>query len=111
MTIVAERILTLSLPNGPVPVPVRIHAPLERDGAWFCRFEIVWPDGPAGTEAGGVESAQALLGAFTLVGVHLYASSAHKTGKLHWQEPGAGYGFPVTAHMRDDLIGYDARFL
>lgn len=60
--------------------------------------------------ARGVDSARALLGAFTLVGVHLYASSAHKAGKLHWQEPDVGYGFPVTANMRDDLIGHDARF-
>ena len=34
-------------------------------------------------------------------------SDYHKTGRLRWEYPQDGYGFPVTNTIRDLLIGSD----
>ena len=60
---------------------------------------------------GGVDSVQALDLALRAVGAQLYASDHHASGNLVWEEPGKGYGFPVTNNIRDLLVGDDKRFL
>jgi len=40
-------------------------------------------------------------------GIEIYTSEYHRQGKLSWCELGRGYGFPVTANVRDLLQGDD----
>lgn len=57
--------------------------------------------------AGGVDAVQALELALKIIGAQLYASDHHASGRLMWEAPGKGYGFPVPTSMRDLLIGDD----
>jgi hypothetical protein len=109
--LIATRVLRLSRPNGDVEVLIRVFAPEQRSDHWVCRIEVGWPDGPLTMEAGGVDAVQALQIAMQLIGSQLYASDHHASGRLVWQEPGKGYGFPVTNNLRDLLVGDDKRFL
>ncbi len=61
-------------------------------------------------EAWGIDSVQAILLAFQMIGADLYTSSYHKSGQLIFQEPGQGYGFPVPENLRDLLIGNDRKY-
>ena len=110
--IIATRILTLRDNNRDVPVPVEISTPERRsDTDWRCHFTIGWPDGKAERWGTGVDAVQSLLFALQMIGVELYASESHKQGRLFWETPGAGYGFPVTRNIRDLLTGDDKKFL
>ena len=101
MTVIATRTLALQADAGNVEIPVRIFAPEQDENAWICRFDIDWPDGKYGRWAAGEDAVQALLHALQLIGVILYTSEHHKSGKLMWYEAGTGYGFPVTNNLRD----------
>lgn len=59
--------------------------------------------------APGMDSAQALLNAFLMIGSEIHTSSYHKAGDLFFEAPGQGYGFPVPSTLRDLLQGEDAR--
>jgi hypothetical protein len=48
--------------------------------------------------------------AFQMIGADLYTSSYHKSGRLMFDEPGQGYGFPVPNSLRDLLIGHDREY-
>jgi hypothetical protein len=41
------------------------------------------------------------------VALALYTSEHHKLGRLYWQKPGRGYGFPIPKPARDELVGDD----
>ncbi len=109
--LIATRVLYVRSKAGNIEVPVRIFAPVERTGEWACRIEVGWPDGTVTMEAAGFDAVQALHVALQLVGAQLYASDHHLAGNLVWQQPGRGYGFPVTNNLRDLLVGDDKRFL
>jgi hypothetical protein len=49
----------------------------------------------------GIDSVQALLIAMMNIGAEIYASDAHRSGKLMWDPPGGGYGFPLVPGIRD----------
>jgi hypothetical protein len=108
---IANRVLNFSGENGDIKIPIRIFAP-ERKGAaeWSCHFEIDWPDDKRQAAAVGLDSVQAIVLAFQMIGSEIYATSYHKSGKLFLEAPGRGYGFPVTAGIRDLLIGDDAKY-
>lgn len=108
---IAERLLKLSDRGGTVDVSVRIFAPEQEARSWSCRYEILWPDGKRTANAHGVDSTQALLVALQMIGAELYTSDHHKAGRLMFDEPGRGYGFPVTQSLRDLLVGEDAKYL
>lgn len=109
--IVARRTLKLRLPTGDVSFEVRVFEPELREGVDFaCRVEIDWPSAGWVGEAYGVDSAQALLLAFKLIGIRLYTSAHHKAGCLVWMEQKQGYGFPVPRNLRDMLAGEDRTF-
>jgi hypothetical protein len=93
-----------------VPLEIRIHAPVLVDGHWLCAYEIDWPEGTKRMEAAGFDSVQALLIAMQMIGAELYTSSYHAEGRLIFDKPGNGYGFPVVPTLRDRLVGDDARF-
>ena len=108
--VIATRLLKIRTATAEYPVQVRIHAPDKKDTAWSCNYEIDWPEGVEQRAAWGVDSAQALLVAFQMIGADLYTSSYHKAGELVFETVGAGYGFPVPSSLRPFLVGDDARF-
>jgi len=111
MTVIATRTLALQADAGNVEIPIRLFAPEQGEDAWICRLEINWPEGKYERWAAGEDAVQALLHALQMIGVIIYTSAHHKSGKLMWYEAGTGYGFPVTNNCRDLLIGDDVRFL
>lgn len=109
--LIATRVLKLREVSDTVDIAVRLFAPEEDAGAWFCRFEIDWPE--ALPVKGIADSVQALVLAPQMVGADIYTSTYHQSGGLKHEAPGKGYGFPVPASLRDlrqdnDAI-YDAQ--
>jgi hypothetical protein len=109
--LVATRILKLRRENDEIEIPVRVYAPEQEETSWSCKFEVDWPDGLLAMSAGGVDAVQALDLALKMIGAQIYASDHHASGKLMWEEPGKGYGFPVANNIRDLLVGDDKKFL
>ncbi|MFD2181405.1 DUF6968 family protein [Rhodoplanes azumiensis] len=109
--IMVDRNLSYRAEGGEtVRMQIRIHAPATIDGHWVCVYEIDWPDGTRRMEAAGVDSMQALVVALQMIGAELYTSSYHAEGRLVFDAPGSGYGFPVVPSLRPLLVGDDARF-
>ena len=52
---------------------------------------------------------QALVIAMQMVSAELYTSEPGKAGELFFENPGTGFGFPVTPSMGDLLTEEDAR--
>ena len=107
--IIATRTLRLRTASGQLSeVPIALHCPVKREGAWFCDFSIRWPEGEHRFSGGGADSVQALVSAMQLIPAELYTSSYHREGRLFQDQPGDGYGFPPTQNIRDLLVGHDA---
>ena len=112
MVIIATRVLKLRSATGIEDVAVRIFAPQqESDGAWFCDYEIDWPEGKWVSRAGGADSMQALFLALQMIGSDIYTSDYHKAGLIYLESPGQGFGFPVPVSLRDLLVGDDTKFI
>jgi len=45
-----------------------------------------------------------------MIGAELHPSDYHTQGKLRWERPGDGYGFPVPNNIRHLLVGEDKKF-
>lgn len=108
--LIATRVLKLRRASGDIDIPVRIFAPVAEAASWSCKVEIDWPDGTWAGSVGGVDAVQALELALKMIGVQVYASDYHASGNLFWEQPGRGYGFPVTNNLRDLLVGDDKKF-
>ncbi|MDR7037755.1 hypothetical protein J2X36_002506 [Methylobacterium sp. BE186] len=108
--LIATRILRLLGPVSTEDVAVRLYQPELEDGGWICRYAIGWPDGTHHGFAGGVDAVQALNLALQRVGFALHRSPHHAEGRLVWEKPGDGYGFPVPPSARDLLVGADRVF-
>jgi hypothetical protein len=109
--LMATRVLKLRETQSEVEVPIRISSPQEdKSGSWFCRYEIDWPHGKWKSAGWGLDAVQAILLTFQKIGTEIYFSEYHKSGKLMWEAPGKGYGFPVPHNARDLLVGDDAVF-
>jgi hypothetical protein len=109
--IVAERELEYITPKGTiVRIPIKLSAPEGSDKHWSCRFTIGWPDGIEDSAAYGVDQIQALVLTLQMIGGRIYFSDYHKSGRLQFEKPGSGYGFPVPKNARDLLVGDDKRF-
>lgn len=108
---IAKRILKLRRDHDVLDIAIRIYAPEGEGRIWSCRYEIDWPEGPQVMHASGVDSMQALVLALYMIGAELYSSSYHKSGRLMFEEPGDGYGFPVASSIRDLLIGHDRKYM
>jgi hypothetical protein len=102
---IGNRSLKILDPDGNIEVEVRLFMPEKDDQAWICRYEIDWPTRVKRSFAAGVDGIQAILLALHKIGISLYASEYHKNGKLIWQDPGHGCGFPISNNVRDLLIG------
>jgi hypothetical protein len=105
---IATRRLRFRSPAGEVEIPIRVFGPKRHDdGAWSCAYEIGWPHGTWTSAGSGVDSVQAILLTLQKIGIEIYTSEYHASGKLMWEAPGRGYGFPVPPNARDLLIGDD----
>ena len=104
---IATRQLKLKRDNDLVDVDIRIFAPEGSGRVWSCRYEIDWPEGRQVMDAGGIDAVQAILLAFQMIGADIYTSSYHKSGRLMFEAPGQGYGFPVPESIRHLLVGDD----
>jgi len=101
------RELHLTLDGSLRTVRVALSEPSLDRGAWICRYAIDWPEGTSSDDIGGADAVQALYLAMQAVALAIYASPHHKQGRLYWDKPGRGYGFPMPKAGRDDLIGED----
>ena len=109
---IAARDLRLRAASGDLSIPIRVFSPeYEKEGVWFCRYEIEWPDKKSEMSVGGFDSTQALVHALQTVGAEIYSSNYHKAGNLYWDTLGNGYGFPVVPSLRDLLQGEDLKYL
>ena|ERR1700680_2453214 len=106
--LIAKRCFKIRCGTGNIEVPIRIFIPEEVDGAWQCRYEIIWPSDAKVSAAHGLDAVQAILLALQKIGIEIYASEYHESGRLVWIEQGQGYGFPVSRNVRNLLIGADA---
>lgn len=107
--VIASRDLTMTVDGGEVAVPVKIYAPADKGDHWRCEFEIGWPDRTRRGKGYGIDSTQALLVAMQSIGVELYTSEAHNAGRLKWDRPRGGYGFPLRSGVSDLYEGDDKR--
>ena len=106
--IIATRILRLSIGEKTLPLAIRMFAPEPADHSWLCRYEIDWPDRPKISAGHGVDGFQAIQLTMQKIGIELYTSQYHSSGALVFEKPNDGYGFPISKHMRDMLVGEDA---
>ncbi|WP_439498740.1 DUF6968 family protein [Bosea sp. (in: a-proteobacteria)] len=105
---VLERLLTYASSEGDAQVRIVVESPQKGEVDWSCAYKIDWP-GEARLGFGyGIDSTQAMLLALRAIGTDLYTSDYHRSGRLRWEKPGRGYGFPVPRTIRDLLIGEDA---
>jgi hypothetical protein len=105
--IILGRLLKLDTDGGEIDVPTTIHLPVDMQDHWQCDYEIGWPEGVRRGKGLGIDSVQALLIALKNIGAEIYASDAHRSGKLMWDRRGAGYGFPLAPGIRDLYEGDD----
>jgi len=108
---IAHRTLMLRDGDRTIPVAITIFAPEKTEArGWGCRYVVAWPDKPSDRTMFGFDSVQALLHSLQTIGAEIYSSSYHKSGRLFWDKPGDGYGFPVVQTLRDLLVGSDAQY-
>jgi hypothetical protein len=109
--IIAQRELDYVTQLGnPIKVLVTLYAPEGSGKLWRCRFTINWPNGVEESTTYGVDQFQAIILTLQMIGARLYFSDYHKSGRLYFEKPGSGYGFPVPKDVRDMLVGDDKRF-
>lgn len=109
--VIARRTLKLRLPDRDIPFEVRIYGPEPAEPIDVaCHVEVDWPGEPWRSLAVGVDSVQAIVLAFQMVGARLYTSSHYQAGRLVWLEAGQGYGFPLPRNLRDLHVGGDRDF-
>jgi len=109
--IIATRRLALAEDGKRIEFDVTLHAP-ELDGeCWACAYSVAWPDGTVVGRGYGHDAVQAISLTLQRIGVDLYMSDHHRAGRLVWERPGGGYGFPLPPNASDLLVGDDARFL
>lgn len=104
---VLKRELTLNTVGGTHSILVLIAAPVQHDRYWQCGYSIGWPEGKKQGVVRGADSLQVVYLAMQAIAVGLYASDHHKAGRLYWEKPGQGYGFPMPKVGRDQLVGED----
>jgi hypothetical protein len=105
--IILRRLLKLDADGGETEVPITLHLPVDMQDHWRCDYEIGWPQGVRRANGLGIDSVQALLIALKNIGAEIYASDAHRSGRLMWDRRGAGYGFPLVPGIRDLYEGDD----
>jgi Domain of unknown function (DUF6968) len=110
--LIASRNLNLRSDESDTEIPIRLFAPVcEEDGSRECRYEVEWPDGTHAKTIFGFDAIQTLFLALQAIGAEIYGSDFHKSGKLFFETPAAGYGFPVMPPLRELLQSDDTKYL
>ncbi len=107
--VILSRALKMDVDAGVVEISARIFLTIEKEDHWQCEYEIDWPNGVRKKKAYGIDSVQSLLIAVQLIGIEIYTSEAHRSGKLMWQAMDTDFLFPrefgismkVTTSRRD----------
>jgi hypothetical protein len=105
--IVLNRNLKIKSDGAEAIVPINVYLPVDEEDCWTCEYEIGWPTAVRKSHAFGIDAVQSILLAIQKIGIELYTSDAHKSGKLVWLEQGNGYGFPLSPNVRDLYQGDD----
>jgi hypothetical protein len=107
--VIALRSLTYAPLDGSADprIGVRMYAPEDFGGASKCRFEIDWPHRQYVSQGAGADDYLAIELTLQAIGMTIYRSPYHESGRLWPTQPGPGYGFPVLRNMRKLLIGDD----
>ncbi|MCJ2036982.1 DUF6968 family protein [Methylobacterium sp. J-068] len=108
--VIAERTLQYEVGGDDVPIKITMFAPEQDKSSWICRYKIDWPSGVRSSFGAGFDAVQALHLTLQKIGVEIYMSDYHASGRLFWGEKGTGYGFPVPKNGRTFLIGDDLKF-
>lgn len=108
--IIGTRTLHYHTSAGTQDIAIRLFMPTFADPKWDCRYEIDWPDGLWKSHVHGNDALHALHLALQKIGLDVYMSPYHKSGRLTWLESWIGYGFPVPKDGRDVLVGTDRQF-
>lgn len=108
--VILNRMLKIDAECDQTDVPVKIYLPVDMGDHWQCEYEIGWPDNARRSKGYGIDSIQSLLITLQKIGIEIYTSKAHESGKLVWLERGDGYGFPLPAGHRDLCEGNDRSF-
>jgi len=106
MIIVSHRIF-LRTSSGEAAIRIDIHEPGKQEKVWSCRYDIDWPEGKRTFQAVGFDALQSLVLALQMIGAEIYSSAYHLEGRLRAYDGEKGYGFPVSASLRDLLVGAD----
>ena len=107
----ATRTLTIKNGDSSTPVGVAVGCPIKADeGEFACIYSISWPETPWEGTAYGFDGVQALLIAMNMIAAQLYHSTYDDEGRLLWGGEENGYGFPLSATIRNVAQGAD-RFL
>jgi hypothetical protein len=106
--VACERTYQMLIGGEPKPVLCRWFAPEPHpEGDWMCHAEVTWPGGRVQKRsAGGIDSAQALILAFSAVGVELLI----RDEPVYWSELDDDLGLPIVSILADDLAERKARF-
>lgn len=101
--IIARRILSLSTPEGPQPVEVLLHLPVEeKHGVVSCRVVISGLSLPVDCPIYGFDSVQAIQLAMFHVGNRLEVTDEHREGRLSFEGKAGDYDFPGLIRYESD---------
>src|SRR5262249_38802574 len=105
--LILNRMLKIDAEGHHTDVPVKVYLPVDMGHHWECEYEIGWPDNARRSKGHGIDSIQSLLITLQKIGIEIYTSKAHESGKLRWLEQGDGYGFPLHAGHLEPGSGID----
>jgi hypothetical protein len=106
--VACERTYKVLIDGTERPLPCRWFVPeAHPEGSWMCRAEITWPGGRVRqVRAGGVDAAQALILAFSSVGVELLINDH----PVYWSQPNDDLGLPLIEGLAKDVAERKARY-
>jgi len=97
-TVIARR--EFECDGSTVILEVGTPYPVDNGGTWFCPYRIFGLGEELVRRAGGVDSAQALVGALQMAAAHLYAYAETNRAKLTWCGQ-LNLGLPVPKGIED----------
>lgn len=108
--IIGMRTLTVATADGERAVQVTLFAPISDGPAWYCHYEIDWPEGVSKSRAMGNDALHAIHMAQEKLATDLYMSRYHHERTMWWIKPWVGYGFALPKGARELAIGHDREF-
>jgi hypothetical protein len=106
--VACERTYQVVIGGVPQPLLCRWFVPEPHpEGSWDCRVEITWPNGRVRKiTSGGVDSAQAMILAFSYVATEILANDA----SIYWFDEHDDLSLPCSDHHAEEIAARKARF-